>query len=62
MDDELINVGCTECGLIFTIDEIYEGGCPACSHTDIVTFPEALGRLMENRGYLDQVIGLEDFE
>lgn len=61
MDDETINIGCTECGLVFDIDEIYEGGCPACCSTDIVTFHEALGRIMESSLFMEQ-IGLEDID
>lgn len=61
MDDETINVGCTECGLVFDIDEIYEGGCPACGHTDVVTFHEALGRLMERQMFMEG-LGLEELD
>lgn len=59
MDDNPISVGCVECGYMFEIDEIFEGGCPCCSSTSIITFPEALGRLMELSHFLEEV-GLEE--
>lgn len=59
MDDSPISIGCLDCGTLFEIDEIFEGGCPCCESSNIITFPEALGRLME-LGHFMESIGLEE--
>lgn len=55
------NIGCLECETIFSIEDLYGGGCPVCESSNIITFRDALATIIVHRQFIESM-GLEEYD
>ncbi|MBT8448267.1 MAG: hypothetical protein KJO69_01170 [Gammaproteobacteria bacterium] len=55
------HLGCTDCGSVFTVEDLYGGGCPVCESSNILSFEDALESIIAHREFMEQ-LGLEEYE